>query len=347
MSNSGVPIRQRISSTDRLTRVLGALWGISLLVSSIGLAGDNGPLQAVGAALGTAYILVLIWWLARSRPHTTDLPDSDPVVSFWPDYRSMLWGIVVLTLLLVALTSLLLGDGWLMLLLSIPLSLVIVVVWRKRLNRRFITASIGVVIVLALVEQLLGSEMSSGLIVPLGAGLMFLAGVLLLDHTKLTRIRLVNGEYVEAGKSFLWGCVLAVPPALLNAITMRMAAPSKFDRLFDRCWEPLYALQPGILEEIWARLLLTTLLYALLRPTSNERPRRTLIWALLIAAFVHGMAHYPGSIASPLEGIHITLMYGLPLGLLYVKRDLEQAIAYHFFVDVVRFAASVIWNRSI
>ena len=70
-------------------------------------------------------------------------------------------------------------------------------------------------------------------------------------------------------------------------------------------------------------------------------------WALLIAAFVHGMAHYPGSITSPLEGIYITLMYGLPLGLLYVKRDLEQAIAYHFFVDVVRFTAFVIWNRSI
>lgn len=71
--------------------------------------------------------------------------------------------------------------------------------------------------------------------------------------SKLTHIRLLDGDYLEAGKSFLWGCVLAVPPALLNAISMRLAAPSEFDLLFDRWLEPLYALQPGILEEIWAR----------------------------------------------------------------------------------------------
>ena len=188
--------------------------------------------------------------------------------------------------------------------------------------------------------------MSSGLLIPMGAGLMFLAGVLLLDHTRLTHIYLLNGEYVEAGKSFLWGCVLAVPPALLNAVTIRMGTPSEFDLLFDRWWEPLYAFQPGIVEEVWARLLVTTALYALLRPTSNDRPQRTLFWALTIAAFIHGMAHYPGSIASPMEGIYITLMYGIPLGLLYVKRGLEQAVAYHFFVDLIRFAAFVVWNNS-
>jgi hypothetical protein len=333
-----------LGSTNRLARVLIVLWGISSTVLAIGLVRDNAPLQVVGAVLGTAYILILVWWLARSKPHAADLPNTDPVVNLFRDYRGMLWGVIVLTFLSVVLTTVLFRDGWLMLLLSIPLSLVIVVVGHKRLNRRFIIASVAVVIVLAFAEQLLGSEMSSGLIVPIGAALMFLAGVLLLDRTKLTHVRLLNGNYTKAGKSFLLGCVLAVPPALLNAIAMRLEAPSEFDRLFDRWWEPLYALQPGILEEIWARLLLTTLLYALLRPTSNDRPQRALIWALMIAAFVHGMAHYPGSIRNPLEGIYITLMYGLPLGLLYVKRDLEQAIAYHFFVDVVRFAAFVIWN---
>ena len=35
-------------------------------------------------------------------------------------------------------------------------------------------------------------------------------------------------------------------------------------------------------------------------------------------------------------------MYGIPLALLYVKRDLEQAIAYHFFIDFVRFMAYVV-----
>jgi hypothetical protein len=339
-------IKQQISATDRLTRAFAGLWIISSVVLGIGLVGGNGPAQIAGAVLGTAYILILIWRFARSKPHATDLPDSTPIVKFFPGYRAMLWFITVLTLVLVALTSILLQDGWLTLLLSIPLSLVIIITWRKRLNRRLIIASIITVIALALVEQLLGSEMSSGLVVPIGSALMCLAGMLLLNHTRLTHIRLLDGEYLEAGKSFVWGCVLAVPPALLNTISMQLAQPSEFDLLFDRWWEPLYALQPGLLEEIWARLFLTTLLYALLRPTSNERPQRALIWAMVIAAFFHGVAHYPGSITNPLEGIYITLMYGIPLALLYVKRDLEQAIAYHFFVDLIRFAAFVVWNTS-
>ncbi len=347
MNNTITSFKQKISSTSHLTQAFAVLWGISSIVLSIGLVGNNIPIQVIGAILGTAYILTLIWWLARSKPHSTDLPDSEPAVKFFPTYRSMLWFIILLSLILVALTSILLQDGWLMLLLSIPFSLVIIIIWRKRLNQRFIIASIITMIVLAFAEQLLGSEMSSGLIIPIGAALMFLAGVLLLDHTKLTHTRLLDGDYPEAVKSLLWGCVLAVPPALLNVILMRLAAPSEFDLLFDRWWKPFYALQPGILEEIWARLLLTTLLYALLRPTCNERPQRALFWALMIAAFLHGMAHYPGSITNPLEGIYIALMYGIPLGLLYIKRDLEQAIAYHFFVDLVRFATFVIWNTSV
>jgi len=104
-------------------------------------------------------------------------------------------------------------------------------------------------------------------------------------------------------------------------------------------------------RESWKRsghgCYLTTLLYTLLRPASNAHPQRALIWAILVAAFIHGMAHYPGSITNPLEGLYITLMYGLPLALLYVKRDLEQTIAYHFFIDLIRFTAFVIWNNSV
>jgi hypothetical protein len=344
LGDTTTPIKQQIRSTHHLTWAFAALWGISSILLGVGLGRDNTPIQIIGVILGTAYILVLIWWFVRSAPRATDLPDSEPVVRFFQNYRSMVWFLIILTLILVALTSGLLQDGWFTLLLSIPLSLVIITAWRKHVNRQLVVASFITVIVLAVAEQLLGPEMSSGLIIPIGAALMFLAGVLLLDHTKLTHVRLLDGDYLEAGKSFLWGCVLAVPPALLNTVSMRLAAPSEFDLLFDRWWEPLYALQPGILEEIWARLLLTTLLYALLRPTSNERPQRALLLALVLAAFIHGMAHYPGSITNPLEGIYITLMYGVPLSLLYVKRDLEQAIAYHFFVDLVRFGAFVIWN---
>lgn len=312
-----------------------------------GLITHNPPVQIIGGILGVAYSLILIWWLAMDRPSAVDLPATLPIAGFLPKFWPMLGFVTILAAALTALTCLLLRDGWLMMLLSIPLSMLIIIIWHKQVIRKYIIAAGFTLLVLGIVEQVLGEGQSSGLIIPIGAALMFLAGVLLLDRTRLTRIRLLDGNYLLAGKSFLWGCVLAVPPALLNLLTLRLSPPSEFDRLFDRWWEPLYAFQPGILEEIWARLLLTTLLYALLRPTSSEHPQRALVGAIAIAAFIHGAAHFPGSIANPLEGIFIALMYSIPLALLYVKRDLEHAIAYHFFIDFARFATFVIWNTTV
>lgn len=338
---------RHIRSTRSLSQALAVLWGLSSIMLILGLTGNNSSIQVLAAILGTAYTLLLIWYLAHRQPHAADLPDSQPIIKGFQGYRFMLWFIILLTLILAALTSFVLQDGWLMLLFSIPLSLLIIISQRKRLKRRFITASLITMVILAFSEGLLGAEMSSGLVIPIGAAVMLLAGLLLLDHTRLAQLRLLNGEYRQAATSFLLGCVLALPPALLNAASMRYAAPSQFDRLFDRWWEAFYALQPGILEEVWARLLLTTLVYTLLRPVSSQRPQRALIWALVIPAFIHGMAHYPTSITSPLEGIYIMLMYGVPLSLLYVKGDLEQVIAYHFFIDLVRFAFFVFWNTTV
>jgi hypothetical protein len=342
LSSLTASTQQQPVPTSRLTQAFAILWGLSTLALAIGLAANDGTAQGVGALLGLIYILVLIGWLARSKPAAADLPDCRPIVGFLPNYWAMLAFIVALTALLTALTSGLLGNGWHMLVLSILLSLAIIVAWRKRLTRKLILAGVVTAVVLLGVEHLLSDDWGNGLITSVGAGLMAVAGALLLDHTRLTHVRLLEGDYLAAGKSFLWGCVLAIPPALLNALSMRQAPPSEFDLMFDQWWKALYALQPGILEEVWARLLLTTLLYALLRPLSAQRPRRAVVGAMLIAATIHGLAHFPTSLNSPMEAIYVTLMYGIPLALVYVKRDLEQAIAYHFFIDFVRFAAYVV-----
>ncbi|MBN2386262.1 MAG: hypothetical protein JXB85_04525 [Anaerolineales bacterium] len=335
-------LRQQIQARDRLTQAFALLWVLAALVLGIGLASNHLPTQAAGALLGSAYVLVLIWWYTRSRPHAADLPAVPPSESRpRPNYCARLWLILLGTISLTALASFVLRDGWLMFLVSLPLSVVVLLLWRRFLDRRLVISGLVTLLLLGLVEQLLGPESSSGLILPFGVALMFVAGGLLLRHTCLTRVALLEGNYRQAGRSFLAGCLLALPAALLNVAALRMAAPTDFDLLFDRWWESLYALQPGIVEEIWARLFLTTLVYALLRPATNHRPQRALFWSIVVAAFIHGMAHFPGSITSPLEGFSITLTYGLPLALLYVRRDLEQAIAYHFFIDFIRFASFI------
>jgi len=85
---------------------------------------------------------------------------------------------------------------------------------------------------------------------------------------------------------------------------------------------------------------MTTLIYSLLRPKTNQRPILALIPAVFIAAFAHGLAHLPGTMVfSPaaLQMLLAGLLFGVPMGLLFVKRDFEHAVGYHFFVDFVRF----------
>ncbi len=336
-----------MNQISRAVRTLFILWGIATIALGIAIFTKALAFQILGGILGTAYVLVLCGWLLQGWPAASDLPASAPIARFLPEFKPMLWLLILTTAVVTALAWFLFRDGWLMMLLSIPLAVLLIIILRKQARRKHIIAAVIVIIVLGIVESLLGEEQSSGLVIPIGAALMFLAGVLLLEHTQLTHIRLFDRDYLGAGKSFLWGCVLAVPPALLNLVTTQLTPPTEFDRLFDRWWEPFYALQPGILEEIWARLLLVTLLYALLRPTSGGQPRNAVLGAMLIAAFIHGAAHFPGSITNPLEGIFMALMYGIPLVLLYVKRDLEHAIAYHFFIDFIRFAAFVLWNTAV
>jgi hypothetical protein len=89
---------------------------------------------------------------------------------------------------------------------------------------------------------------------------------------------------------------------------------------------------------------MTTLIYSLLRPTTNKHPTRALVAAVLIAAISHGLAHLPGKMLfSPaaLQMLMSGLLFGVPMGLLFVKRDFEHAVGYHFFVDFVRFFAAL------
>jgi membrane protease YdiL (CAAX protease family) len=137
------------------------------------------------------------------------------------------------------------------------------------------------------------------------------------------------------------GIRAGLPAALLNVLG---GNPS--DPWVRQWWHPLAAFAPGIAEEIAARLFLTTLCYALLRPTTNDHPRRAVLAAILIGAIVHSLAHLPTLEIVSGHGVTFLiagLLYGVPMALLFIKRDLEQAIGYHFFVDFVRFLVAFLY----
>ncbi|MDX8355761.1 type II CAAX prenyl endopeptidase Rce1 family protein [Cognatiyoonia sp. IB215182] len=87
-----------------------------------------------------------------------------------------------------------------------------------------------------------------------------------------------------------------------------------------------------------------TLLYVVLRQTSPQLPNRALFSAILIAPMVHALAHLPSAtIFNPaaLQMGVAALLFGVPMGLIYVKLGFEAAVGYHFFVDFVRFGVAL------
>jgi hypothetical protein len=281
----------------------------------------------------------LILYLGRSQPNAVDLPDLEPTLfpnlSYTKTMLLILVGLVILFLIGIAI------HPWLVLVVGLTLIAIgVIITQRQYLSARLVIAGLVAGALCLLLSGLSGRlDAYQGFYLAC-LPFLFIGGDILTQITGLGCVRIVEGNWRLALRGFLWACVLALPPALLNISGGAHAE----DAWVNQSWEPLVALVPGIAEEAWARLFMTTLIYALLRPKTNARPRRALAAAILIAAFTHGLAHLPGTmIFSPaaLQMLLSGLLFGVPMGLLFVKRDFEHAVGYHFFVDFLRFFAAL------
>lgn len=201
-----------------------------------------------------------------------------------------------------------------------------------RVDRLILGGLIGLCCVLA--TYLIGPrDLRLALLYTLTIPIFFYAGNLLLTQTGLTQVWMLQGRKRQALKSFVWAGILSVPLILLNLFSS--ASPD--EGAIEHWWQPFYAFAPALAEEIWARLFLVTLVYAWLQPVSGDHSGRAMGYAVLLPALLHGLAHYPES--SMFSAILSGLLVGIPLGMLYVKRDLESAIGYHFFPVFIRWAS--------
>jgi len=302
-------------------------------------------LPSVSLIIGIAsvsFISTLIWHLAHSPPPAIARPDLAPIVLPKLGFHRMLWSIVaaLVVLFVIGITQ----HPWVIVLTALSaIAVRVMVAWRSQITRRLVTLGAVAGLVAALASVPITQSGRVGVLLTLvTTSLLFVGGGLLLWHTGLAGIHLLDGDYLAGLGSFAWGCVLALPAALLNILGGGNAS----DTWVLRWWHPLAAFAPGIAEEIAARLFLTTLCYALLRPTTNDRPRRAVVAAILIGAIVHSLAHLPTVAIVSGHGVTFLiagLLYGVPMALLFIKRDLEQAIGYHFFVDFVRFLVAFLY----
>lgn len=311
------------------------LWLIAVVGAVLFFFSDDNGLAVVVGLSSFAFIVVLIWALVRKRPYSADLQDMDFVlthrVSFGVAFSILVAGIGALFLI-----GMVIGPAVSIILVSAFLGFGLVVSWRSQLSKRIVVTGILVGLLVGLGIIFLGNGDLVWAVFNLATlPLTFMSGALLIRRSGLAQSRLLQGDYSGAVRGFIWACAIAVPAALLNLLGGIQGG----DSWIEYWWQPLYALVPGIAEETWARLFLTTLFYALLRPAANLHPRRVIFFSILFGALVHGFGHTG---IDPLGLVIGSVLYGVPAGLLFVKYDFEHAVGYHFLIDFVRYAAALL-----
>ncbi|MBK8931010.1 MAG: CPBP family intramembrane metalloprotease [Chloroflexi bacterium] len=166
----------------------------------------------------------------------------------------------------------------------------------------------------------------------------FVAGASLFQQTRGPIVWAFQGGRANVTHSLFWGAASAVPLAIINNLFFYLNTGSV---AFKSGWyAALLALSPGISEEIIFRYFVIALCATSLQATSKERSG---YWAILILAVVpHSLNHLPDLfLTHPAMAIFILvttcLLFGLPMAVWQLKRNLETAVAFHWFIDFARF----------
>ena len=293
---------------------------------------------SVRDVLHTVYVLVLLWYLARSGPAIGEL-DTIPLLPRWK-YGPLVPVLAVVFLFALAILS---DDGVaLVLLLLMPATVWILVVWRRGIRWRLVAAGLALAIIAFMAgfpawkNSLIGNVSFVGLLAFVAP--MFIAGALLINRTGLGASQLAAGRTRKAAESFLWGCLLFVPLGMMNAAS---GSPGGDTSWVTSWWMPLsLPFFSGIAEETWFRLMMVGLCYLLLRSACGTRPVLAVVGAVLFSAVVFGLGHGHNLDAFLSTG----LLYGLPMAAVFVRRDWEHAIGAHYMINMISWIMAFLEN---
>jgi hypothetical protein len=168
--------------------------------------------------------------------------------------------------------------------------------------------------------------------------LTFMAGTLLFQALKEHTVAAFRPPLPDLARRLGVGILLALPLAALNNFYfyLQNGAPQ-----FQNIWvSAAEALSPGIHEESVFRYFILAVCFTLLQHSPHRR--LVLATAVALAVVPHSLLHLPDLFlenAGMAIGLLIatSLLFGLPMALLHLKRSFESAVVFHWFIDFVRF----------
>lgn len=168
--------------------------------------------------------------------------------------------------------------------------------------------------------------------------LCFSGGIVLFQKNELAFVPAFQPPLAPVGKSILIGILLALPLAVINNLYFYANAGGfRIQNLFTSAFE---ALSPAIHEEVVFRFFLLALVLHLLKYSAS--PRLAMAIALFLSVVPHSLNHLPDLfLENPLMAWALlaatSLLFGLPMAILQIRRNLETAISFHWFIDFARF----------
>lgn len=144
-------------------------------------------------------------------------------------------------------------------------------------------------------------------------------------------------------KYLLFGIMLAIPFAIINVVVMNVLSGSGFKSFSFGNIIPsaLHAVPPGVAEEIIFRFFLLAFVTCVFG--GNIPKYRFTVFLVYFTCIVpHNLIHYPTIfVNSPIIGIAVALftalLYGVPMTWLVRNKNLQTSIAFHWFIDFIRF----------
>ena len=283
--------------------------------------------------LQAGYVAALVFFLIRSGPSLNKLPELQPLL--FPRRRFGAWIPILGIALLLALTASPDVGLAFFILLAMAAAILILLAWRRQIRLHSVVQGLGLSLVIyfpaltmfkngAIIREFF--EFFLVFVPP-----MYVAGGLLVDHTKLGDVQLLAKRYRKALASFIWGCLLFIPLGLADATAGAQDVTSSWTWM-NEWWMPFVTpLSSAIAEETWFRLLLFSLCYFLLRPALPRQPAIPIIISVLFSGITFGLLH-----EQTMYGFLVTgLLYGSTMAALFARRDWEHAVGAHYMINMI------------
>ncbi len=172
----------------------------------------------------------------------------------------------------------------------------------------------------------------------LGTWACYLGGVLLFHEHQAPRVAAFAASPAGVGRSLVLGIALATPLAIVNNLYFFVTSGTiAFQNPLVSAWA---AVSPAVHEEVIFRFFVLAICLTLLRRTMARRS--ALLVALFLAVVPHSLNHLPDLfLEQPVSGVILllatSLLFGLPMALVQLRRNLETAISFHWLIDAIRF----------